>query len=62
MTINDNNVETYNGVLLGVDEQRGQGDSNVEVTSHVGIVTLGVFINRKEGDPVIIDPDAPRTN
>lgn len=62
MTINDNNVETYNGVLLGVDEQRGQGDSNVEATSHVGIVTLGVFINRKEGDPEIIDPDAPRTN
>jgi len=62
MTVNDNSVETYNGVLLGVDESRAQGDSNVEVTSHVGIVTLGVFINRKEGDPVIIDPDAPRTN
>lgn len=62
ITINDNNVETYNGVLLGVDEQRSQPDANVEITSHVGIVTLGLFINRKEGDPIIVDPNAPKTN
>lgn len=62
ITINDNNIETYYGVLLGVDEQRTQPDSNVEVTQHTGIVTLGVFINRKEGDPVIADPNAPPTN
>uniref|UniRef100_A0AB39CD35 Major capsid protein n=1 Tax=Pseudomonas phage RVTF4 TaxID=3236931 RepID=A0AB39CD35_9VIRU len=61
MTVNDNAVETYNGVLLGVDEQRGQPDSNVEITSHVGIVTLALFINRQEGDPSIVDPNAPAT-
>ena len=56
ITVSDNLVETYNGVLLGVDEQRSQPDSNVEITQHTGIVTLGVFINRKEGDPIITDP------
>lgn len=61
MTVSDNAVETYNGVLLGVDEQRAQHDSNVEVTSHVGVVTLGIFINRKEGDPSIVDPTATPT-
>lgn len=62
ITASDNSIETYNGVLLGVDEQRGQPDSNVEVTQHKGIVTLGIFINRKEGDPVIVDTDNPTTN
>lgn len=61
MTVNNNEVETYSGVLLGVDEQRGQPDSSVEVTSHVGIVTLALFINRKEGDPSIVDPSASPT-
>lgn len=61
LTASDNLVETYHGVLLGVDEQRAQQDSNVEATSHVGIVTLGIFISRKDGDPSIVDPNA-KTN
>lgn len=58
ITVGDNGIEIYHGVLLGVDEQRGQPDSNPEVTSHAGIVTLGIFINRKEGDPTIANVDA----
>jgi hypothetical protein len=61
ITASNNSVEVYTGVLLGVDEQRAQQDSNAEATCHVGIVTLGVFINRKEGDPVI-DYTAPVPN
>lgn len=53
ITASDNSVEVYTGTLLGVDEQRAQQDSNAEATSHCGIVTLGVSINRKAGDPVI---------
>lgn len=61
LSVNDNLVETYHGVLLGVDEQRAQQDSNVEVTSHVGVVTLGIFISRKDGDPTI-DTSGLKTN
>lgn len=55
MTISDNLVKTYHGVLLGVGERRTTSDSGAVVHRHVGIVNLSIFVNRFE----VIDDITP---
>jgi hypothetical protein len=56
MSVNGNLVEIYYGVLLGVDEQRKPADNSAKASRYPGIVTLAIFINRKDGE------DVPKTD